>query len=377
MTIEELVQRTSKFCEPVRGRRVEPKTLRVYRRTFARMWREPVLDALRPRDAENTFYQRRAALHAGGVQMLGHLHDICWAAVLRKDRRAAVLWATVLKQALTRIEVAWKLDPPLPEGTSPLQSPASRWREANGPDAERRGAGSKKHVLGLLPSNWDAQVWDVAREAWNKSEDRPELDALAVMLARPARPEDFVPGDRPHGWSEGIIVVLRSPNCLAITLSPSKHHRGRYGTITTTVLIDPITAKGAPAYLAQRCAGSGGGIVVSLPGKNKCRMKLRALGRAALPGCNVGITPYVFREQVVADFKATLGAGADVAAACGHCTDRTQSQYGRVEHGRKRPGIIGIECLRAPRTGNVARAYALAAKRKEATREVNGREQAT
>jgi hypothetical protein len=281
-----------------------------------------------------------------------------------------VFWAAVLKKALTRIAEAWDRDPPLAEGASPLKSPASRWRKAAGPDAKPRGAGSKKYVLGLLPPNWDAQVWDVAQEAWNNPADQQDLDTLAVMLSRPARPEDFVPGDRPHGWSEGVTVVLRSPNCLAITLSPSKNHRGRYGTITTTVLIDPIVAEGAPAYLARRCASSGGRIVVSMPGKNKGRMKLRALGNAALPGCNVNITPYVCRDQAAADFKATLGAGAAVAAACGQGTDRTQSKYGRVEHGRKRLGIIGVECERAPRTGNVARAYALAAKRKAAKPEV-------
>ena len=365
MTIEELIQRTIKLCAPVRGRRVKAETLRAYRRKFARMWREAKLDALRPGDAQNTFYHRRAALHAGGVQMLGHLTDICCAAGARKDRQAALLWARVLSKALKRVEAAWAIDPPLPEGASPLKSPASRWREANGLDAEPRGAGSKKYVLGLLPPNWDAEVWAVAQEAWNEPADRPDLDTLAVMLSRPARPEDFVPGDRPDGWSEGVTVVLRSPNCLAIALSPSKHHRGRYGTITTTVQINPIVARGAPAYLAQRCAGSGG-IVVCMPEKNRYRMRLRALGKEALPGCEVDITPYVFREQLVADFKATLGAGAEVAAACGHCTDRTQSGYGRVEHGRKRLGISAIECGRAPRTGNIARAHELARKRKSA-----------
>jgi hypothetical protein len=372
LTIEELIQRAIKFCAPLRGRTIKAETLRDYRKTFARMWGEPHLNALRPGDAQNTYYHRRAALHSGGVQMLGKLSDTCWSAVERNDRAAVVLWARVLNKALTRIEEAWDRDPPLAEGASPLKSPASRWRKAAGPDAKPRGAGSKKYVLGKLPPEWDARVWDVAQEAWNKPADQQDLDALAVMLSKPVRPEDFVPGDRPHGWSEGVTVVLRSPNCLAITLSPSKNHRGRFGTSTTTLLIDPIVAGGATAYRAERCASSGGRIVVSVPEKNKGRMKLRALGKAALPGCSVAITPYVCRDQVVADLKATLGAGAEVAAACGQGTDRTQSKYGRVEHGRKRRGIIGVECQRAPRTGNVARAYALAAKRKKATPEVKG-----
>ena len=87
-------------------------------------------------------------------------------------------------------------------------------------------------------------------------------------------------------------------------------------------------------YLAARC--SDGAITISLVSAEASRKKLMRLGKSALPDCDVTITPNVFRNQVIADWKATIGAGIAVAAACGHCTDRTQAKYGRVQHGRRR-----------------------------------------
>jgi len=64
------------------------------------------------------------------------------------------------------------------------------------------------------------------------------------------------------------------------------------------------------------------------------------------------ITAYVIRNQIIADLKATIGAGATVAAASGQCTDRTQSDYGRVEHGRRRQGFLGAVSARIPRVSS-------------------------
>jgi hypothetical protein len=85
---------------------------------------------------------------------------------------------------------------------------------------------------------------------------------------------------------------------------------------------------------------------------------------------DIVITPYVLRHQALADIKVTVGAGAEAAAAAGHCTDRTQVRYGRTEHGRKRKGFLGAKSLRQPRTSNVVRAHALADAQRE--RSLNG-----
>jgi hypothetical protein len=363
MKVLDLLKRASDCCERVAGRTISTGTRQAYRDTLAKMWREPVFDALRAGCALDTYYHRRASLHVGGALMLSHLCKICWAAAERGDIAANLLWARVLMRALTRIEAAWESDPPLASGVLALQSPASRWRAMAGPHP-KRGAQSKKHVLALLPPDWHEQVWQSALAEWNEPGDQQELDALAVELWAPVRPEEFVPGDRPHGWSEGIVVEWRSAHRLDITISPVKSHGGRYGTGTTTVKINPVEAGGAAAYLATRCADSGGRLVISVHSKNASRKKLWRLGRIALPECGVSITPNVCRHQVIADFKVTLGAGASVAAAAGQSTDRTQAKYGNVSHGRKRKGLIGVESARTPRADNVARAHGLAAKRR-------------
>jgi hypothetical protein len=193
-----------------------------------------------------------------------------------------------------------------------------------------RGANSKKNVLGLLPENWDERVWQTALEAWNAPEDLRELDALAVQLSVPVRPEDVIVGERVNGRSEGVLVVRHSARRLDITILPAKSHDGRYGTEVTTLKFDPVEAGGTPAYLAARCVASGGRMVISVRSKNSSRKKLHRLGQIALPEYDVTITPYVCRNQVIADCKATFGGGVE-----GRC------RGGGVEGELSRGGVEG------------------------------------
>jgi hypothetical protein len=362
MKVIEIVERGRACCARLPERTASVKTLKAYWATFARMWREPELDALRPDIALDTYHHRRAALHAISRLVIMRLIANCLAAEECNDIAGVQRWERLLVRALDRIEPALALDPPLVAGVTPLQSPASRWRAQAGP-RKARGANSKKNVLALLPSDWDQRLWQAALDVWNKPEDERDRDALAAALLAPVRPEEFVPGERPDGCSEGVVVVLHSPHRLDITISPAKSHNGRYGTGATTVKIDPITAGGPATYLAARCDDDGGRMVITIRSKDAQRKKLARLGEIALPEHGVTITTYVCRHQVIADLKATFGGGGDVAAAASHCTDRTQAKYGRVEHGRKRRGYIGVECKRAPRVGNVARTRELAARR--------------
>jgi hypothetical protein len=363
MKILDILQRAATVIEKLPDRTVGANSDKNYRKTFTRMWREPTLDALVPGIAVDTYYVRRAALHRVSRLLLKRLTAECWAAGDRKDFAAVQRWAKILVRVLDRVEPALERDPPLNAGVSPLQSPASRWRAQAGP-LPRRGANSKKNVLCLLPPDWDERLWQAALELWNETEDASDRDALAAALLAPVRPEEFIAGERPDGWSEGVIVEQRSARRLDITISPAKSHQGRYGTGTTTVKIDPIAAGGPAVYLAARCADAGGRMVITIRTKDAHRKKLARLGQDALPQYGVTITAYVCRNQLIADLKATRGGGGEVAAAAGQCTDRTQAKYGRVAHGRKRRGFIGVECKRAPRTGNVAKARELAARRR-------------
>jgi hypothetical protein len=366
MKVLEIIRRAEACIEKLPARTIERSSERSYRKTFRRMWHEPVLDALVPGRARKSYYHRRAALHTVSRILLQRFKGECMAAAERNDIETVQRAAACLVRLLDRIEPALERDPPLADGQQALRSPSSRWRAAEG-SQPKRDAGSKKYVLGLLPPDWDERLWQAAVEKWNKPADQQKLDALAAALLAPVRPEEFVPGDRPHGRSEGIVIELPTPRRLHIINATVKHHRGRYGAGIVTVTIDPIEAGGAAAYLAGRCAAAGGRLVIAIGSKNAARKALGRLGESALPECEEAITPNVCRNQVIADFKATLGAGAEVAAAAGQGTDRTQAGYGRVEHGRKRRGLIGVESTRPPRTGNVARAHALAAKRKAAT----------
>jgi hypothetical protein len=363
MSVLEILKRAQACGARLPARTVSPNTLQAYRDTFARMWREGTLDALRPGCAIDTFYHRRAALHVGILLMLGKFSARCYAAAERNDVAATRRWGRMLVRSLDRIEPALALNPPLAAGVSALKSPCSRWRQSAGPHP-KRGRLSKKNVLALLPTDWDTHLWQAASVEWSDPEDQEARDALAIGLLVPVRPAELVEGPRSHGWSPGVAVERRSPRCLALTVVPVKSHRGRYGTGTTTVLIDPTKAGDAAAYLTSRCASAGGQLVVSISSKNAFRKKLARLGEHALPEYNVVITPYVLRDQAIADYKVTLGAGVAVAAAAGQCTDRTQAKYGYAAHGRKRRGLIGVESARTPRAGNVARAHELAAARR-------------
>lgn len=141
-----------------------------------------------------------------------------------------------------------------------------------------------------------------------------------------------------------------------ITFAPVKSHAGLYGTELTEICIDPRLLGAAARHLAARCEVAGGSIVVSTGSKNAVRKALGRLGSEALPEIGeVVITPYVLRHQLLADLKAIFGGGEQVAAAAGHCTDRTQARYGHGRLGRRRKGYLEIRAARQPRCANVER----------------------
>jgi hypothetical protein len=82
-----------------------------------------------------------------------------------------------------------------------------------------------------------------ARSGRKEPSDQQDLDALAVRLLAPVRTADFMPGERSHGWSEGVKVHMRSVHRLDITIAPAKSHQGRYGTGVTIIKIDPNKAE--------------------------------------------------------------------------------------------------------------------------------------
>jgi hypothetical protein len=363
MDSEEVLKRAEALYELIPARRVNDETAQVHRDEFLRMWNSKCLDPLQDDIALDTYYHRRASLYLGARELLLGSAVQYFAALRRGDEASASGWIFRLHQGVERLEPILLLEPPSPEGVLPFERPPSRWHTSSNATRER-GQDSKENVLELL---MDDPAWD--RRFWNEIVNTRDLihrDVIAIHMVVPLRPEETVPGDRPHGPSPGVVLTLHTERCLSITFAPVKSQQGLFGTGLTEIRVDPV-AYGEPArYLAARCKEGGGTIVVCSRSKNAVRKAMAKIGKRALPELgNALLTPYVFRHQLIADFKKTLGGGEDVAAAAGHGTDRTQSDYAAAIYGRKREGIISITALRRPRCGNVERACALGRRRRD------------
>jgi LPS sulfotransferase NodH len=327
-------------------------TAKVYEATWRRMMAEETVDPLRAGDARDTYNVRRAALHAcTRSHLISELYALEQAS--RRGDRERSEWALrVLARIVERCGPAIDRDPPKTMQNADWSEDPSRWTTAKIPHPQR-GKASKKHLLRDFPADWMNMVWAATAPDWKYR------DVLAVHMLTPVRPAEFIPAMRDGRWVPGIVVAL-SGNVLTIGVAPVKTHGGKFGTDGTAIRLCADAAHPAVQHLVQRCrAARGRTIVVALDGTNGVRKALEKLGRRALGDGTPKLTGYVFRHQAIADYKKTFGAGALVAAAAGHCTDRTQSHYGRVEHGRRRTELIGVRAKRTPRVGNIGRARLL------------------
>lgn len=329
---------------------------KVYLSAMKRMMADEEIDPLRTGDARDTYGVRRAALPACTWLMLKKNLEAFDEAAGEGDRSKAGLALDTLEHIVERCGAAIDRDRPLERAASSFDCGPSRWTTSEGPHP-RRGKGSKKHELKKLPHDWTDRIWRAAMDAQWKY-----LDALAVHILSPARPAEFVRGVRDGRDVEGIEIALEG-DVLVIRVAPVKSHGGKYGTGETELRLDVRRENLAVAHLVRLCEDHGGSTVVSLEDTNPMRKALCKLGRKVFPDVDVTITGYLFRHQYIADLKATVGAGEAVAVAAGHCTDRTQSRYGSVQHGRRRPEFISATAKRQPNCGNVERARTLAAKR--------------
>lgn len=342
------------LLERLPHRKCAEATAKIYARTFRRMWAEGELDPLRIEDARDTYNQRRAALHWGGRNVLVNLLKRVEAAADANDRQAHASLLKALDDLLRRLSPAIDRDPPQWGDTADFTR-KSRWATETGA-TKKRGSASKKHVLRDLPRDWIRQLWGFVPHG------HKYRDAIAVLSLSPSRPGEVVPGDRPCGFSEGIIVALDSKGHLVLANRPLKSHGGKYGMEQSAVKID-VAAEGPVAeYLAQRCREQGGKFVVKVASSDALAKAIKRVGHRAFPQ-GPAITPYVLRSQRLADAKAAFGAGEKTALAAGQCTDDTQSRYGNVAFGRA-GGLIGAFGTRQPRLVAVERARRLGEGRK-------------
>jgi len=374
VNVRNLLERTRACCDRIPKREVSPNTLDAYLGEFERMLATGNLDPLRPRSSRHTYYFSRAAFHTAARITLINLFWGCYDAAERGDADLALEYARRLHRVLIPVEKSLALEPPCEPGVLPFENGPSRWKpiqaeqteeceesegDQGGKKEESEGAqGGKKNVLAVLHKrggDWTRELWDGASKGW------PYQAALAVCLIAAIRPEELTEGLRNDVHRLGVRLSMKE-NELSIEYTPAKSHRGRYGTGRTTITVDWTIIGGPAQCLADLCAG--GCQVVTIASTDAFRKALVRLGERVFRDVAVSITPYVVRNQVVADLKATYGAGREVAIAAGHGTDKTQSHYGHQQHGRKLVGYMRIEAAREPRTGSIDRARQLPHRRR-------------
>jgi hypothetical protein len=357
MKVKDLVDRAFKLLNRLPLREMSDDTAAKYTAQFRQMWRSGNLDPLRDGDPLDTYYFRRASFFAIAPRWINNILKPILKADENSDAEAAIRGARLLKRLLDRIEPVLDLEPPSDPAVPPSQRPPSRWCAAN-PSGPERGATSKKHLLGMLPEGWDNRLWETATSRGWKY-----LKELALHLLTPVRPEELVPGDRPSGPSEGVLLEIDQLGHLAMTFVPVKSHGGRFGTEVTTITVDPKIVGGPAAFLANLCVAAGNRLTISSVSKNAVRKAMEPLGKKALPGVNVTVTPYLLRNQKIADFKVTFPGGPEASTGAGHGSGRSRAKYGFMQHGRKLEGY-SVTAKRQPRCDNVERAHQLSASKK-------------
>lgn len=336
MKVLEILERGQEILAGLPDRNLTDKTAKLYRATHDRMRRQGRMDPLEGSRTRDTYGVRRAALHYGACLTLRGLVTALERAGASHDVDEIHASAHALQHYTELVADPLQRHPPQDEIDFSLRSP---WQEKD--EKPRRGAGSKKFILPSLPPGWREKLWLALPET---SRYRT---VIATMCLCPARPGEYVFGIRDEQYAPGVQVLRRGDELLIYTV-PLKSHGGQYGTEIAGVKVS-IAQGGAPArHLADLCDETGGSIEVMADGADALR---KAVGRAAASaGLPKGITPNCFRAQWMADAKSTLGSGEAVAAGAGHISVKSQSRYGRAEHGRKGgSGLVGTFSKRQPR----------------------------
>jgi hypothetical protein len=336
------------------NRKQSAVTVKNYRKTFTAMWWERRLDPLRAGDGRGTYLRRRAALHWGAGRMVERLLVKLETTTSNGDQDFARRIAAILNKVVDRLEPALKLDPPL-QGEVADFTTRTRWENSKAAKKNHRKR-DKKGDLAKLPRDWRERVWSYVPT------NNSIRDAVAVHSLSPARGGELQPGPRPSGVSAGVTVALTKKGELVISTRPLKTHNGKFGMEVCAVKIDIALEGPIAVYLAERCRSHGGKFIVSVASSEAVRKAIMRIGQEAIPGAVI-ITPLVYRNQRIADLKAAFGAGGMTAIGAGHCTDRTQSNYGNISFG-SRGGLIAAYGSRAPRLVAVTRARELGKARK-------------
>lgn len=361
MKVLDILKRAAKVVQKLPLRQLSEQTKAQYRAVHQAMRKCGCYDPMATAN-RNTYHRNRAALHFCAREAIVKLADGVEAAMRSRNDREVQGYARALHEYLDAVEPMLRAHPACEQIDFDTTSP---WQEKD--NADTAGARSKKYLLGGLAPEWRTIMFE------QTPIDSPYRAAIAVMCLSPARVGEFEYTVRDNQFSPGVRVIRKQGRLIICTV-PLKSHAGRFGTKFGGVVI-AIAKGGTPAaHLAKLCDAEGGAIEVHVESTEALRKTISRIGHAA--GLT-GISATCFRTQWIADAKATYGSGEEVAAGAGHCSIRSQSRYGRVEHGRKGGGgLIGTFCERQPKAASQARLQrfeALRARHPKTTRAIAGR----
>lgn len=331
-----ILKRAAKIVSRLPERKVASNSQSTYETAFESMLATGSLDPLNGSPSRDSYHIRRSALHfivrRKLIDLTGRIHK---AAGEKEIPTMQALLAEMIA-LLDLVEEPLKAHPAF--FTAPTFKTISPWRSKEGAKPVR-GAASKRHGLGKLPQDWRELTWEAVPAA------STYRDVVAALALCPARPVEFA-STRDDGQPALGVLVEKSDGHLVFTTNPAKSHGGKYGSRGSTIIV-AISGGGSPAaHLAKQCDAAGGAIRLKIDSIDALRKTVWRAGKRI--GLKVSISPYSFRSQWIADAKSTFGAGDAVAAGAGHVSLRSQTNYGRVEHGRRGGGGLVATHARRP-----------------------------
>lgn len=174
---------------------------------------------------------------------------------------------------------------------------------------------SKRKNLSLLPNNWREQMLNKAVS--------PEFYHPLIITA--------TTGLRPSELENGVeITTSESKICFKIYGTKKTATSGQnWRTIT-------VEAKGIIlADLYEHVRACRKPYIVQIDNKNRFQKYVKKLSVKLFPNINYIVTPYSFRHQLAADYKASPLPPDILAQILGHRSSHSRRIYGTARQGRK------------------------------------------
>lgn len=194
------------------------------------------------------------------------------------------------------------------------------------PEERSKPKASKRKVLGKLPHDFREKSYEAATKT--------QKPALAVLWSTGCRPAELEFG----------AEIIFEDDCLSVKILGAK-------------LTDYSGQEWRRLYIDQQ-SDAGKALLATLEGRTSVTVT-RSAKRIAKDFVSIrsklgrgfkDLSAYCLRHAASADMKATGMTPEEIAAALGHATTRTQSQYGMARQSRGSSAVTLSEAARAVKT---------------------------